>query len=63
MNHKTYDVILETTVRYYGSIEASSEAEAIAEAERLWHHACPHPFKQDDPELLTIHVQQPKEIS
>ena len=55
---RTYSVRLITKGFFEGTVEASSEDDAIDETFRLWCTECPHPFeKSDDSELIDVIVE------
>ena len=55
---RTYAVRLITKGFFEGTVEASSEDDAIDESFRLWCTECPHPFeKSDDSELIAVIVE------
>jgi hypothetical protein len=55
MSHlKTYVLALETKGYYRAFIDATSEADAISRAFKIWTTEEDHPFEQFDEELLSV---------
>ena len=55
---KTFDVQLITKGFFTGTVEAASREDAEKRTNHLWRTACPHPFEQDDDELLSVIVEE-----
>jgi len=55
---KTFDVRLITRGTFTGEVEAVSEDHAIKRTFDLWCNASPHPFEQDDHELLSVIAEE-----
>jgi len=52
---KTFTVLLVTKGFFSGTVEATSEDDAIERTFHLWRTECPHPFEQsDDSELESV---------
>jgi hypothetical protein len=51
---KTFNVQLITKGYFFGEVEAVSEEDAIKRTFDLWCNASPHPFEQDDHELISV---------
>ena len=49
---RTFEVRLITRGYFIGEIEAASEADAVARTFDIWCNVSPHPFEQDDHELI-----------
>jgi hypothetical protein len=55
---KTFDVQLITKGFFSGTVEAASRKDAVERTYHLWRTACPHPFEQDDDELISVIVEE-----
>ncbi len=55
---KTFDVQLITKGVFTGSVEAASEQDAVEQTIYLWCNASPHPFEQDDHELISVTAEE-----
>jgi len=56
---KTFTVLLVTKGFYSGTVEATSEDDAIERTFHLWRSECPPPFeKSDDSELESVVAQE-----
>ncbi len=51
---KTFEVQLITKGFFVGEVEAASEQDAVERTFDLWCNASPHPFEQDDHELISV---------
>lgn len=56
-NLKTYVLAIETKGSYRGIIDATSEADAVASAFKIWTTIKDHPFEQFDEELVSLRVE------
>lgn len=55
---KTFEVRLISRGTFTGEVEAVSEDDAIKRTFDLWCNASPHPFEQDDHELLSVIAEE-----
>ncbi len=54
---KTYEVRLTTKGYFFGEVEAVSEEDAIKRTFDLWCNASPHPFEQEDDQLISVEAE------
>lgn len=55
---KTYEVILVTKGLFAGTVEATSETDAVEQTFQIWRTECPHPFEQCDDELVSVEATE-----
>lgn len=55
---KTFEVRLITKGYFFGEVEAASQSDAVQQTYDLWCNASPHPFEQDDHELLSVIAEE-----
>ncbi len=55
---KPFDVELITKGYFTGRVEAASEQDAVERCFQLWCNASPHPFEQDDHELISVIAEE-----
>jgi hypothetical protein len=55
---KTYTVQLEAKLFFTGTVDANSNADAVARTFHIWTTHHPQPFEQTDEELLTVTAEE-----